>query len=194
MRRPFLLFVACLALPSLALAQKMEPRGPVAPASPSRTAQAPNPGRSTPLSGQVYLGEAAPEFELEATTGERRKLSASRGDFTVLLFADRRTRLADLDALATSLERSHTRVVAVIHENVQALQSFTRREALTYTAFADPTGEIAAIYGLWDDLANATRPGVVMLDREGHVRFMLGGQNLPASDIEKLVQFALQGL
>ena len=194
MRRPVLLFVACLALPSLALAQKIEPRGPVAPVTPSRTAQAPNPGRSTPISGQVYLGEAAPDFELEATTGQSHKLSSFKGGFVVLLFADRRTRLSDLDALATSLERSHTRVLGVIHENVQALQSFTHREALTYTALADPTGEIAAIYGLWDDIANATRPGVVMLDREGKVRFMMGGQNLPASDVEKLVQFALEGL
>lgn len=194
MKRPVVLFVACLALPALAFAQKIDSRVPAGTPPPTRATSPPNPGRAVPISGQVYLGEVAPDFDLEATAGGRRRLSSFKGDFTVLLFADRRTRLADLDSLAASLVASRTQVVSIIHENVQALQSFTRRDAHRYTALADPTGEIAAIYGLWDDLANATRPGVLMLDPEGRVRFMLGGQNLPAGDVDKLVQFALQGL
>lgn len=194
MRRLVLFFVACLVLPSLAQAQKSEPRSAAPPPPTARATETVSPGRGTPVSGQVYLGEMAPDFELEATNGDRVKLSTMKGDFVVILFADRRARLADLDGLARRLQPSGARVVAVVHENLQALQSFTRREATSYSALADPLGEIAAMYGLWDPFRNATRPGTVLVDREGNVRFMLGGQEFPAEDVERLVQFALQGL
>lgn len=194
MRRLVLFFVACLVLSSPAQAQKSEPRGPAPPPAAGRSPEIASPGRGTPVSGQVYLGEAAPDFELEATNGDRVKLASFRGDFVVVLFADRRSRLRDLDGLANRLGPAGGRVVAVVHENLQALQSFTKRESTPYWALADPLGEIAAMYGLWDSLRSATRPGTVLVDRAGHVLFMLGGHEFPADDIERLVQFALQGL
>lgn len=194
MRRLVLFFVACLALPSIAHAQKSEPRTTSPPSPTTRAPETVSPGRGTPVSGHVYLGEAAPDFELEATNGDRVKLSSWKGDFVVILFADRRARLRDLDGLALRLQPAGARVVAVVHENLQALRSFTRREATAYWALADPLGEIAAVYGLWDPIRSATRPGTVLVDRDGSVRFMLGGQDFPAEDLERLVQFALQGL
>lgn len=194
MRIVLVLVVACALLPWLAHAQKVEPRGPVVPPTSTRTPEATQPGRGTPVSGQVYIAEAPPDFELESTTGERVKLSSMRYQPLVLLFADRRTRLDDLGELAKALEPSNVRVVAVIHENLQALQSHTHRAALPYVALADPTGEIAGVYGLWNSLEASVRPGLVMLDRSGLVRFMFAGQHLPADEIQKLVQFATEGL
>ena len=194
MRRIVLFVVACLALPSLGFAQKSDDRIPTVTPPSNPGTVSPQPGRGTPVSGQVTLGESAPDFELEATVGPRVKLSALRGDFIVVLFADRRARLADLDALAKNLRPRGVQVVAVVHENLQALQSYTKRAATPYHALADPTGEIAALYGLWDSLHTAVRPGVALVDRGGLVRFMLGGQELPAAEVETLVQFALEGL
>jgi len=56
---------------------------------------------------------------------------------------------------------------------------------------ADATGQVSAAYGLYDFTRSETRPGFVVLDRQGYVRFAVLGQVLPADDILHLVEFVV---
>ena len=58
---------------------------------------------SPPISGQVFLGERAPDFELDGPDGRSVKLSRLRGDWVVLAFADRAKGLTTLRDLETKL-------------------------------------------------------------------------------------------
>ena len=146
---------------------------------------------SPPISGQVYLGERAPDFELDGPDGHSVKLSRLRGDWVVLAFADRAKGLTALRDLETKLRLEGARYVGVYHEKAHTLKSVAERDTIPFQMLADATGQVSAAYGLYDFTRSETRPGFVVLDRQGYVRFAVLGQVLPADDILHLVEFVV---
>lgn len=192
MRRDIVCLVALLALPVSAFAQKEELRPPPS-APPTTRADSRANGTRPRVSGQVFLGERAPDFELDGSEGRPVRLSSMRGEWVALVFSDRKERLSGFADAAGQLRPLGVRLVAVCHEKARALETFVDKQGLSFLALADPTGEISSVYGVYDDEHSATRPGLVILDRHGDARFIAIGQELPAEDVVRLVQFATQG-
>lgn len=185
--------VILVMLPSSTRAQ-IAPRA--APSKPSFSNSAPSssPRVKYPLAGQVWIGERAPDFELDASSGDAVKLSRTRGDWVLLVFADRRRDLAGLLQAQRSLIERGVRIVGVVHEKQQSLMSQAARDGIDELVLADVTGEISGLYGLYDWERRETRPGFFVLDREGVVKLGVLGQLFPAEETVEITRYALSAL
>lgn len=187
--------IVLLLLPSLAWSQE-DPKNPRRPATApiDAAARPPRSGTSMMITGQVIVGERAPDFELDGSEGHPVKLSRMRGDWVLLVFSDRKESPAELRGGYEDLARQGMKIVGVCNEKPGNLKSFAEKTALPFVLLGDVTGEISAMYGLHDRLRSATLPGFVVIDRDGKVRMAMLGQQLPAEDIARLARFAMTQL
>jgi peroxiredoxin len=193
MRNKVWIVAAAMLLPLAALAQKPSSTLPTPPreTSPETPSQ---PRLRSSIAGSVFVGERAPDFELDGSNGKAVKLSRQRGDWLVLAFADRKEQVANLREVQADVSSRGARILGVCHEKAGTLRNFARRDSLPFLLVADNTGEISAIYGLYDREHSQTRPGYLIVDRKGTVRMAVLGQILPPQDVARMVQFAMTGL
>lgn len=187
-----LVLAAALALASPVLGQP-DPKTPQ-PASPRSGAGSPPPQARVHIYGQVYIGERAPDFTLDASDGKIVRLSRFRGDWVVLVFADRKEKLGPLSAIHNELRSLGVHILPVCREKAHGLQMYSTRNHLPFVLGSDWTGEIASLYGLFDGERSMISPGFLLVDRDGIVRMALFGQNVPPEQIAALVRFAVVGL
>jgi peroxiredoxin len=177
---------------ALAQSEGKTPPPPAATATPSSSAPAPA-GR-VHVYGQVYVGDRAPDFTLDGSDGKILRPSRFRGDWVVMVFADRKEKLAPLAAITHDLDSLGVRLLGVCKEKAYSLQAYATRQKLSFVMGADWTGEVSGEYGLYDTERSMISPGFVVVDREGYVRMALLGQNLPPEQVSALVRFAVAGL
>ena len=186
-----LALVLLVSLPPPSRGQIAPRSAPRPPPVVSNSSPSSSPRVKHPLAGQVWIGEGAPDFELDASSGTTVKLSRLRGDWVLLIFADRRRDLTTLLHAQKALTEHGVRVVGVCHEKQQALMSQAARDGIDQLVLADVTGEISGMYGLFDWQRLETVPGFFVIDREGVVRLGLLGRLLPADDTVELTRFAV---
>ncbi|TMQ68513.1 MAG: redoxin domain-containing protein [Candidatus Eisenbacteria bacterium] len=189
--RTALPLIACMA-PALALAQtETKPTGPTRPPRPrdERVSVA-----QLRVAGRVYVGERAPDFELTSSRERTVVLSRLRGYLVLLHFTGDHRQFAALKGIDTTMTRLGFVMLGVSKDSPQALRAFAQREDIPFELLADPTGEISALYGLFDSVHGETEPGFVILDRTGTVRLALLGQSIPADQIVDLARFTLTNL
>ncbi len=103
MRTRLLTIIAISVLAASARAQDVPRDTPPVPQNPSPTfkssASATAPHDRAPIMGEVSIGERAPDFVLDASTGSQEQLSKTRGQWVLLVFADRYRELSGFDAI-----------------------------------------------------------------------------------------------
>lgn len=193
MRSLWLLLPLQLCLAPLALAQDVQEKTP--PSAPGgaqqRTGADPITTRDR-IRGSVYTGEVAPDFELPASTGHPMYLSALRPAWTLLVFAERKEGLAPLESIREEMDGLGVKIVGVCDEKAYHLVGYAAKQKFGFPMLADVTGEISALYGLYDVTRRTTEPGFFMLDPEGKVRMALLGQQIRPADMASLAYYALQ--
>ena len=193
MRRSLLAIVVLLGLAGTALADEpsktKEPvTSPATPQSPvSPTAQ------ESRLRSQVYVGEPAPDFELDGSQGQPVRLAHLKGYWILLVFADRRADLAPLKEIEPDLRRLGVKPYGVSADKAHVLKSHAEREHLPVILLSDVTGEISQVYGLYDTRMRLVRPGFLLIDRQGVVRMALLGQRIPFEEMLALVRSSVTG-
>jgi peroxiredoxin Q/BCP len=192
MRTAALCLAATLALPVTALAQSGKTPSPPQTTRPPEAVQYP-PQSRVHIYGQVYIGERAPDFSLDGSDGKLLKLSRHKGDWVLLSFSDRKEALAPLREIHDEMRALGVQIVGVCKEKAHTLQVFAARDTLPFVLGADFTGEIAALYGLFDTGRSTISPGLLMIDRDGWVRMALLGQPLPPAHVARLARFAVTG-
>jgi peroxiredoxin len=146
---------------------------------------------ASPLDGRIAIGDRVPDFALDDARGGSVRLSRLRGQWVVLVFAGRREALAALDSVAHALHGRNARVVAVCVDRAHTLTGLERRSPHLLTALADPTGEVTALFGLWDAATRTAAPGFVLADPQGITRLALLGRALPPAELLELVEYAM---
>ncbi|MGH7731401.1 MAG: peroxiredoxin family protein [Candidatus Eiseniibacteriota bacterium] len=193
MTTPTLCLFALLAAP-VALAAPPEPKEQAPPAAPRPEGVSRLPTGYRGIVSQVYVGEAAPGFELRSAEDKQVKLSSFAGDRVLLCFSDRRETLSLYREAADSLRAMGVYVVGIARDSPRSLRTVAQRDSLPFMLLSDPTGEISAIYGSYDFATRSIRPGYVLVDRMNIVRMVLLGQKLPPGDLLHITQYALTGL
>jgi len=191
--RAALLFVLTLMLLPSTLAAQEGPKNNRKAWPDPRQEPTQKPRNLPPLEGRVYVGEPAPDFELDAANGKTVRLSHLRGDWVLIAFVDRKEQLAALRTIEKDMLQLGARIVGVAHEKSQSLANYSARQNLSFLMLSDLTGEISATYGLFDHERSETRPGYLMIDRDGIVRMAVLGQTLPAEDVAHFSRFAMTG-
>jgi peroxiredoxin len=188
-----LLWLATALLLPATLAAQTDPKSrPTAPTA--RPQAVPSPPIRPRIANRVYVGEAAPGFDLTTAEGGRLKLSRLRGDRVMLAFADRREAFSPYRAVAESLRASGVLLVGICRGSPRSLRALAERDSLRFELVSDSMGEVAAIYGAFDHASSTTLPGYVLVDRGGTVRLVFLGQSLPPDDLLRLTRYALTGL
>lgn len=144
------------------------------------------------LVGRIWVGEAAPDFELTSSTGRDITLSSLRGDWLLLRFADNREEFAEFAHAKNDLELMGVRLLPICTDKPQTLRSFIQRTSLPFEILSDATGEVSAVYGFYEPATRSGRTGLVLVDRAGIVRFALQG-GAPADQVVELTRFTLTG-
>ncbi len=150
-------------------------------------------GSETEITNQVYLGEVAPDFELDGSRGRPVRLEHEKGYWLLIVFADSRTDLAPLKSISGDLRQLGVHAIGICGDKAHVLEAYAEREQLPFVLLADVTGEISQLYGLYDRQNRAIRPGFVILDRQGIVRTALFGQTLPTDEVLDMVKYAVTG-
>jgi peroxiredoxin Q/BCP len=144
------------------------------------------------VSGQIYVGELAPDFALSSSRDREVSLSRFRGDWVLLHFVPDRRDFAALGEVQSELSRIGVTMLGVCKDNPQSLRSYAQKENVSYELLADATGEISAIYGLYDVAAGSSRSGFVIVDRSGKVRLALMG-SVPPRQLAELARYTMTG-
>ncbi len=178
-----------LLLPASGLAQddpKSGPR-PQPPPAPGTPAGAPHyQGRSA---GQAEVGEPAPDFELDSTTGRPIRLSSYRGRWVLMVFGDRKETVAPMARVAARLDSAGIHLLGICNEKSYFLESYARRSKFPFPLLADVTREISDLYGLYDARERFVLPGFILIGPRGTVHFALLGQTLPPEDVARLARY-----
>ena len=193
MRRSLFAIVMLLALAGAARADEAsKTRNPVpAPASPqSPITPAP---QENHIQSQVYVGEQAPDFELDGSQGRPVRLAHLKGYWILLVFADRRADLTPLKEIEPDLRRLGVKPYGICADKAHVLRSHAEREQLPVVLLSDVTGEISQLYGLYNTRMRQVRPGFVLIDRQGVVRMALLGQQLPFNEVLALAKSSVTG-
>ena len=183
------LFACCfVAVASLASAQVGLKEPPQKSASPTTVPHG-EPQFQSRISGDVAVGEPAPDFELDASDGRHLQLSSLRGRWVILVFGDRKETVAPMAQVAASLDSAGITLVGVCNEKTYFLASFVKQARFPFPILSDVTREISAMYGLDDSRERSVQPGFVMIEPHGNVRFALLGETLPPADVARLARF-----
>lgn len=121
------------------------------------------------------VGEPAPDFELQGTTGPF-KLSEHRGERVVLLFypgdgtmvctrqfCSYRDRAGDFSALNAT-------VVGISSQSVESHEAFTAKHALNVPLLADADRAVAKLYSATTPGLGTTARAAIVIDEQGVVR------------------------
>jgi peroxiredoxin len=196
MRKSLLVAVLVCAWAAVAAAQELprEAAQPIRPQPSGMKSQVTGSRGKAPVIGQVYIGDLAPDFVLDASTGKQAQLSKLRGRWTLLTFADRYRDLRAYDSLDVQAHDIGAHVVGVCHEKQQTLTAVTTRDKVHMLLLADATGEVSAIYGLYDWGNALTEPGFFVLDPQGTVRLAIIGRLFPADQMLEMLKFATSSM
>lgn len=190
MKRAILVLCMLLVAAAASADQATKPTTPtVRPSDPKRPLQ-PMPV-PTAVTSQVYVGETAPDFELDGSEGRPVRLAKLKGYWLLLVFCDRRTELAPMREIEPRLRKLGVKPYGICGDKAHTLVSFARQQQLPLVLLADVTGEISQLYGLRDPRTAQIRPGFVLINRQGVVRMALLGQALPFDEMLGLVESAV---
>jgi peroxiredoxin len=188
--------LALLLLPCVSWAQEPEApdKTPKQPSSTNPTALPLDPeGVGATIESEVFVGDRAPDFELEGSQGRPVRLADLKGRWAVMVFEKSRLRLGPLKEIDADLRKLGARLYGITKDGVPALSSYAEREQLLFVLLSDWTGQISQLYGMYDAGTDAIQPGLILLDPQGVVRMTLLGQSLHAGEVLQLVKHSLTG-
>lgn len=130
----------------------------------------------------VRTGDAAPEFDLAVSAGERVRLSDYRGRSNVLLvfhpFAFTQVcedEARDLQENLQAFKDAGTEIVFVSCDSWATRQAWKEQIGAEYTFASDfwPHGAAAKAYGVFNEATGAPHRGTFLIDREGTIVWSL---------------------
>jgi len=193
MSRALFLAIA-LSIAAPLAAQEEQPRKPKeTPGSATQRARTP-PMQTSPIEGETWIGMRAHDFELDGSRGQPVKLSNLRGQWIVLLFANRKEDLKKLKSIDAEMRSLGAQLVGVVHEKSHGVNQFAKRDSIPFLLLADPTGQVCWIYGLFDHQYDEATPAMLLLDPQGYVRMALLGRIPPAEQTAGLARFGITDL
>jgi len=126
----------------------------------------------------VTVGQDAPDFTLRDENGQGVTLSALRGTPVVLVFYP-----LDFSGICTAemcsvrddysaFEAKGAKVFGISRDSMFTHKAFKEKEGLTHSLLADMKGDVAKLYGAWNEAAGVAERVTIVVDREGKVGYV----------------------
>ena len=149
------------------------------------------------MSGELAVGDKAPDFTLRDQFGQDIALSSFRDRKAVVVFfypyafsgvctgemAGIRDRLAEFMTFDTE-------VLAISCDPVYSLRAFADQDGLNFPLLSDfwPHGEVSRAYGVLDENKGCPRRSSYVIDKEGLVRWSLHNAMPEGRDLDEHLQ------
>lgn len=138
------------------------------------------------------LNEQAPEFILQATSGEQVKLVDLQGSFVVLIFYPANdtptcnSQLAEMSVSTQDLLQRNSLVFGVNTASLAKSGEYCARKRLSFPILADPGGAVAKQYKAFTSWIGMNRRTVVVVGPDGRICFYERGKP-PAEKVLKAI-------
>jgi peroxiredoxin Q/BCP len=138
------------------------------------------------------LNQPAPEFTLEATTGQNISLKDLLGDFVVLIFYPANDtpicnkQLNDISINNNDFCELNARVFGVNTASAGESRSFCTRKRLEFPILSDPDGTTAKSYNAYMKWFPMNKRVVVIIDPKGMICFYEKGKPAPEKILEAI--------
>jgi peroxiredoxin len=127
----------------------------------------------------VQVGQAAPDFTLQDENENDVTLSALRGRPVVLIFYPFdwsglcTTEMCDMRDGWDQWKDSPAHVYGISRDSVYSHKAWREHLGLGFSLLADLTGEVARLYGAWNDEFHRADRMTVIIDAEGKVSYVV---------------------
>jgi len=136
------------------------------------------------LGNALGVGDGAPGFSLTAASGRAVGLRELRGRWGLLVFVADRATLPALLPVAATLRSLGGALYSVSKDGSGALAALAARERLDFELLSDPTGQVSALYGMYDADNEAIRPGAALVNPSGRIAGLLAGRAFGSADLD----------
>ncbi|HYM15638.1 MAG TPA: redoxin domain-containing protein [Steroidobacteraceae bacterium] len=125
----------------------------------------------------VEIGKEAPDFTLRDESNHEVTLSALRGQPVVLVFFPLAfspmctTEMCAYRDDYSAFEGKGARIFGISRDSVWTQRAFKEKEGLKHSLLADMKGQVAKLYGCWNEAAGIAERLTVVIDSAGIVRF-----------------------
>jgi peroxiredoxin len=127
----------------------------------------------------VSVGQEAPDFTARDENNKEIKLSELRGSPVVLVFYP-----LDFSPLCTAevcairddfsaYQQKGATVFGISRDSVWTHKAFKEKEGLTYSLLADMKGDIAKLYGCWNEAIAIAERMTVVIDKDGMITYVI---------------------
>jgi peroxiredoxin (alkyl hydroperoxide reductase subunit C) len=126
----------------------------------------------------VAIGQEAPDFTLRNENNQEVKLSDLRGKPVVLVFYP-----LDFSPMCTSemcairddfsgFEEKGAQVFGISRDSVWTHKAFKEKEGMRHSLLADMRGDVARLYGAWNEAVGLAERMTVVIDGQGVVQYV----------------------
>lgn len=126
----------------------------------------------------VTVGQEAPDFTAKNENNESVTLSALRGKPVVLVFYP-----LDFSGICTAemcairddfsgFQQKGAQVFGISRDSVYTHKAFKEKEGMAHSLLADMKGDVAKLYGAWNEAAGVAERVTVVIDKDGKVAYV----------------------
>ena len=127
----------------------------------------------------VTVGQEAPDFTARDENNQEVKLSALRGSPVVLVFYP-----LDFSGFCTqemcairddysAFQAKGAKVFGISRDSIFTHKAFKEKEGLTHSLLADMKGDVAKLYGCWNEAIGIADRMTVVIDRDGIITYVV---------------------
>jgi peroxiredoxin len=149
---------------------------------------------------ELALGQEAPDFTLADEARQPVHLADLRGRPVVLMFYP-----LDFSPVCTGemceirdrfpdLESAGARLLGISRDSVWTHKAFKEQQGLKHTLLADMKGDVARLYGAWNENAGLAERLTVVVDRQGKITFMDRSPSIPTPRDQQKMLDAIKGM
>ena len=131
----------------------------------------------------LQIGDAAPDFELEAANGQKVRLSDFRGKKNVVLFFYPKDETPGCTVEACTFRDAYedfldvgAEVIGISTDSLASHNRFAGRHQLPFLLLSDPGGKVGARYDVRKALGIFPGRVTFLIDRDGVVRHITDGR------------------
>jgi peroxiredoxin (alkyl hydroperoxide reductase subunit C) len=126
----------------------------------------------------VSVGQEAPDFTLRDENNQEVKLSGLRGTPVVLVFYP-----LDFSPFCTTemcayrddislFEGKGAKIFGISRDSTWTHKAFKEKEGLSQSLLADMKGDVARLYGCWNEAIGIAERLTVVIDRDGKISYV----------------------
>jgi mycoredoxin-dependent peroxiredoxin len=128
---------------------------------------------------EIAVGQMAPDFTLSDENGDKVRLSDQRGHPAVLVFLPAAfspvctTEMCAYRDDYSDFEAKGARVFSISHDSRWTLKAWKDAMGLKHTLLSDTKGEVAKLYGCWNEELGLAERLTVVVDKDSVIRYVV---------------------